>query len=117
MIDNSVIGNCKPGFQKKRFQKLKRGEIPYTFKIELHHHTEIQAKNKLDDVLPQCQLDGDLVGLIIHGKGIGSGADGPKLKGLVDQYLQYNPNVLAYHSAIQKDGGTGAVYVQLKNIN
>ena len=117
MIDNSVIGNCKPGFQKKRFQKLKRGEIPITFKIELHHHTEIEAKNKLDNVLPKCQLDGDLVGLIIHGKGYGSGADGPKLKGFVVQYLDYNSQILAYHSAQQRDGGTGAVYIQLKNIN
>ena len=77
----------------------------------------IEAENFLDIWLPKLQMDGDLVGIIIHGKGYGSGPDGPKLKNFVDQYLQYNPNVLAYHSALQKDGGTGAVYIQLKNIN
>ena len=117
MIENSVIGNCKPGFQKKRFQKLKRGEIPITFEIELHVHTVIEAENKLDNVLPKCQLNGDLVGLIIHGKGYGSGEGGPKLKGFVAQYLDNNSQILAYHSAQQRDGGTGAVYIQLKNNN
>ena len=39
------------------------------------------------------------------------------IKKLVDDFLQNDPNVLAYHSAQPKDGGTGAVYVHLKNIN
>ena len=117
MIENNVIGNCKPGFQKKRFQKLKRGEIPITFQIDLHGYTLFEAENYLANVLPKCQLDGNLVGIIVHGKGYGSGDRGPKLKGFVAEYLDYNTQVLAYHSAIQKDGGTGAVYILLKNIN
>lgn len=117
MIKNNVIGNCKPGFQRKRFQKLKKGELNITFEIDLHGKKLIEAENFLDIWLPKLQMNGDLVGIIIHGKGYGSGPDGPKLKNFVDQYLQYNPNVLAYHSALQKDGGTGAVYIQLKNIN
>ena len=117
MIENNIIGICKPGFQKKRYQKLKKGELNIAFEIDLHGKNLIEAENFLDIWLPKLQMEDNLVGIIIHGKGYGSGLEGPKLKSFVDQYLQYNPNVLAYHSAIQKDGGTGGVYVQLKNIN
>ena len=75
-----------------------------------------EAENFLDIWLPKLQMEDNLVGIIIHGKGYGSGPNGPKLKNFVDQYLQYNPNILAYHSAQQKDGGTGAVYIQLKKM-
>ena len=117
MIENKIIGSCKPGFQKKRFQKLKKGELDIAFEIDLHGKTLIESENFLDIWIPKMQFENNLVGIIIHGKGYGSGTKGPKLKNFVDQYLQYNPNILAYHSAQQKDGGTGAVYIQLKNIN
>ena len=117
MIENKVIECCKPGFQKKRFQKLKKGELDIAFEIDLHGKTLIESENFLDIWIPKMQFDNNLVGIIIHGKGYGSGIEGPKLKNFVDQYLQYNPNILAYHSAQQKDGGTGAVYIQLKKIN
>jgi len=117
MIENNTIGYCKPGFQKKRFQKLKKGELEIAFEIDLHGKNLIEAEDFLDNYIPKLQITKNLVGIIIHGKGHGSGKDGPKLKTFVDQYLQCNTNVLAYHSAQQKDGGTGAVYIQLKNIN
>ena len=117
MIENNVLTNCKPGFQKKRFQKLKKGELNISFEIDLHGKNLIEAENFLDIWLPKLQMEDNLVGIIIHGKGYGSGPNGPKLKNFVDQYLQYNPNILAYHSAKKKDGGTGAVYIQLKKIN
>ena len=43
MIKNSTIGNCKPGFQKKRFQKLKKGELNIAFEIDLHGKNLIEA--------------------------------------------------------------------------
>jgi len=117
MIENNTIGYCKPGFQKKRFQKLKKGDLKIAFEIDLHGKNLTEAEDFLDDCIPKLQFNKSLVGIVIHGKGYGSGKEGPKLKAFVEQYLQYNPNVLAYHSAQQKDGGTGAVYIQLKNIN
>jgi DNA-nicking Smr family endonuclease len=117
MIENNIIGRSKPGIQKKKFQKLKKGDIDIIFEIDLHGKTIIESENFLDIWLPRLQMENKLSGIIIHGKGYGSGAEGPKLKKFVDQYLQYNPNILAYHSAQQKDGGTGAVYILLKNIN
>ncbi len=50
---------------------------------------------------------------IIHGKGLRSGHRGPVLKAAVNAVLRRTGAVLAYVSARQVDGGTGAVYVLL----
>ena len=51
---------------------------------------------------------------IVHGKGLRSGATGPVIKPLVDQWLRGCSGVLAFASARPADGGTGAVNVLLK---
>ena len=98
-------------------KKLKKGFWAVQGTIDLHGLVSEEAKEYVVNFIHECKRKKVRCIRIIHGKGYGSGLEGPKLKSFVDQYLQYNPNVLAYHSAIQKDGGTGAVYVQLKNIN
>ena len=50
---------------------------------------------------------------IIHGKGLGSGPRGPVLKGKVVSWLPQWDEVLAYVTAPENNGGTGAVYVLL----
>ncbi|TDJ10252.1 MAG: DNA mismatch repair protein MutS, partial [Gammaproteobacteria bacterium] len=47
-------------------------------------------------------------------KGLGSGERGPVLKRKVDTWLRQWNTVLAFVSARQVDGGTGAVYVLLR---
>ena len=51
---------------------------------------------------------------LVHGKGLGSGQRGPILKGKVDRWLRRWDPVLAFSSARQVDGGTGAIYVLLR---
>ena len=53
---------------------------------------------------------------IIHGKGLGSGNRGPILKTKVNVWLRRWDQVLAFVSAKQIDGGTGALYVLLKKL-
>jgi DNA-nicking Smr family endonuclease len=50
---------------------------------------------------------------VIHGKGLRSGHRGPVLKLAVSGVLRRTGAVLAYVSARQVDGGTGALYVLL----
>jgi DNA-nicking Smr family endonuclease len=50
---------------------------------------------------------------IVHGKGLRSGAKGPVLRALVNRVLRRSAPVLAFASARQVDGGTGALYVLL----
>ena len=51
---------------------------------------------------------------VIHGKGRRSGPRGPVLKNVVNHWLQRADDVLAFGSARAVDGGSGAIYVLLK---
>ena len=62
-MENKIIGSCKPGFQKKRFQKLKKGELDIAFEIDLHGKTLIESENFLDIWIPKMQFDNNLVGI------------------------------------------------------
>ena len=114
MNDNDIITYCKPGLQKKRFQKLKNGALKIHFEIDLHGKTLAEANDFLDMHIHSLLEKNFNCGLIIHGKGYNSGPDGPKLKSFVQSYLIEHKNTLGFHSASPKDGGTGALYVLFK---
>ena len=78
--------------------------------------TTSRARLEVFDFIEECHRLGVRSVLIIHGKG-DSGQDpeqGSILKGCVDCWLRELPVVQAFHSARQRDGGTGAVYVLLR---
>ena len=52
---------------------------------------------------------------IIHGKGSRSEEGQPVLKHKVNYWLRCRDEVLAFTSATGRDGGTGALYVLLRN--
>ncbi len=52
---------------------------------------------------------------LVHGKSKRPDDAKPILKNLVNQRLREYSNVLAFCSATAKDGGSGAVYILLKN--
>ena len=94
MNDNDIITYCKPGLQKKRFQKLKNGALKIHFEIDLHGKTLAEANDFLDMHIPSLLEKNCNCGLIIHGKGYNSGPDGPKLKSFVQSYLIEHKNKL-----------------------
>jgi DNA-nicking Smr family endonuclease len=51
---------------------------------------------------------------IVHGKGYNSWQNQPVLKIQLNKWLRQCDEVLAFCSARQADGGTGAVYVLIK---
>ena len=53
--------------------------------------------------------------VIVHGKGSHHSGPLPILKNSVNQQLRLLDTVLAFCSARQEDGGSGAVYVLLRN--
>jgi DNA-nicking Smr family endonuclease len=55
--------------------------------------------------------------LILPGKGDRNIEDPALLKSHLIHWLPQLPDVLAYHTAQPKDGGTGAFYVLLRNQN
>ena len=101
------------GVQTSVLKKLRRGQYRVQAEIDLHGLTVAEAKQALREFLSTA-LDRRLRCVrIIHGKGLRSGHRGPVLKGVVGSVLRRVNAVVAYVSARQVDGGTGAVYVLL----
>jgi DNA-nicking Smr family endonuclease len=103
----------RPGVQIEVLRRLRRGEYRVQREIDLHGLTVAQAKQVLRELLADA-LDRQVRCIrIIHGKGLRSGHRGPVLKSAVVAVLSRSAAVLAFVSARQVDGGTGAVYVLL----
>lgn len=101
------------GVQMPVLRKLRRGQYRVQAEIDLHGLTVAEAKLALRDFLAEALERRYRCVRIIHGKGLRSGHRGPVLKGAVSSVLRRIGAVVAYVSARQVDGGTGAVYVLL----
>ena len=104
-----------PGVQDKVFRKLRRGQFAVTAELDLHGYTVQHAKDCLSDFLKQCVKRNQRCVRVIHGKGLRSRQGRPTIKSRIGKWLQQRQEVLAYCSARQVDGGTGAIYILLKN--
>jgi DNA-nicking Smr family endonuclease len=108
------LSYCQHLIPRKRFFALQKGEIPWEKKLDLHGLTSSHAADKLLQCIRESTHQGLRCLLIIHGKGGRNHEEAPILKNLVNHWLSQIPQVLAFHSALAKDGGAGAVYVLLK---
>ena len=95
---------------------LSRGSYAIQAEIDLHGMTLAEAKPRLEKFVYRCAGSNKLCIRIVHGKGLRSGERGPVLKKGVDRWLRKWDAVLAFVSARQVDGGTGAIYVLLKQL-
>jgi len=102
------------GIQKHVIKKLKRGQYAIEDELDLHGKTSIEAKILVAEFLLYSTRAKFRVVRIIHGKGRGSFNKQPVLKIKVNFWLQQRNEILAFCSARQVDGGTGAIYVLLK---
>ena len=103
----------RPSVSRRTFRKLARGGYSVQAELDLHGMTSADAGIALREFVNECCLRGYGCVRIVHGKGLGSGTRGPVLKRKVDAALRNWEQVLAFVSARQVDGGTGAVYVLL----
>ena len=99
---------------EKRLKKLRKGQLTWSKRLDLHGQTIEHAKDALRDFIVTSYESNQRCLLIIHGKG-GYLNDVSLLKSYVNHWLKQIDWVLAFHSACPKDGGTGALYVLLKN--
>lgn len=104
---------ARNGISKKQLNDLKNARENYTARLDLHGLSPDKATIALSNFINQQYTINNKIILIIHGK---SGRDNkpPVVKNMVNNYLRQMPEVLAFHSAKPKDGGTGALYVLLK---
>jgi len=105
----------RPGVQKRLFADLQRGYIEVDLELDLHGLTAAYAEQVLDEFLNECSRLRVRCARIIHGKGRRSDEGQPVLKRKVNYWLRLYEEVLAFCSATRRDGGTGAVYVLLRN--
>lgn len=104
----------RPGLQHSVIRKLRRGFYAIEAELDLHGRTVPQAREELAAFLRRCRGEGLRCVRVVHGKGKSSEGKLPVLKGKVNGWLRQKDEVLAFCSAQQRDGGTGAVYVLLK---
>lgn len=94
--------------------RLRRGHFAVDAEIDLHGMTAAEAKAALREFIAAAVQRRLSCVRIVHGKGRGSGPRGPVLKNVVNQWLQRIDVVLAFGSARPIDGGSGAIYVLLR---
>jgi len=104
----------RAGLQQRTLKKLRRGLFVVGAELDLHGMTVPVARHAVAEFLHACRLRRVQCARIVHGKGRGSRHRAPVLKHKIGHWLQQRDEVLAYCSARQCDGGTGAVYVLLK---
>jgi DNA-nicking Smr family endonuclease len=104
-----------PGLQDAVWRRLRRGGYRIGAELDLHGLNRDQARVAVQVFLADCQAADRRCVRIIHGKGLGSPNTGPVIKSLLDSWLRRRHDVLAFCSARPHDGGTGAVYVLLRN--
>jgi DNA-nicking Smr family endonuclease len=103
----------RDGVPEQVFRKLRRGQYRVESELDLHGLNLPQAQAELGSFIAAALAHDLRVLRIVHGKGLRSGHRGPVLKILVNTYLQRIDAVLAFASAREVDGGTGASLVLL----
>lgn len=96
----------------KTLRKLRQGQYNPEAELDLHGHTVNEAATALSNFLESSIESEKRVLRIVHGKGSTA-----ILKTQLNTWLREYPAILAFCSAKSKDGGTGAMYVLLRNPN
>ena len=102
-----------PTLKAPQWKKLQQGKVHWQSSLDLHGCTLQQASLLVKPHLSDCRQNNDKYTLIIHGKGLQS-EQRPLLKNALATWLPSDSRVLGFHSAQPKHGGTGALYVLLK---
>lgn len=107
-----------PDLPHRTHTALKRGQIAWEAGLDLHGHTIDEARHELERFLHDARAQRMRCVLVVHGKARTSMRSGmtdyPVIKSHVNAWLREWPSVLAFCSARDLDGGTGAVYVLLR---
>jgi len=103
----------RTGLNPDLLRKLRRGEWVVQGALDLHQHTQDQAREALAAFLAAARRQGWRCVRIVHGKGLSSPNREPVLKARVRKWLQLRDEVLAYCEPRPHAGGSGAVVVLL----
>jgi DNA-nicking Smr family endonuclease len=105
------------GVDRRLLRRLQSGDYAVDAEIDLHGLDRAGAAAALERAVKRARVGGQRCLLVIHGRGLNSGDDGPVLKAAVIEALSVGAlsrNVLAFVSAPPSAGGTGALLVLLR---
>ena len=101
---------------KRSAERMRRGKLPIEGRLDLHGHTQDQARRELAAFLAGAQAAGKRCVIVVTGRGdITRG--GGVLRSQVPRWLNEPENrgrVLAFDYAQPRHGGLGALYVLLR---
>jgi len=103
----------RSGLNPDLLRKLRRGEWVVQGTLDLHDHTQDEARTALGEFLGTARRLGWRCVRVVHGKGLSSPNREPVLKARVRKWLQMRDEVLAYCEPRPHAGGGGAVVVLL----
>jgi DNA-nicking Smr family endonuclease len=119
--DNDYLEACNaesyllyqdPSINHKIIRKLRQGQYNAEATLDLHGCTVQEAAQLTSNFLNGCSEQSIRSALVIHGKGKNA-----RIKTQLASWLNGHHQILAYCTAQPKHGGTGALYLLLKNPN
>lgn len=99
---------------ERTLARLRRGDIAWQAGLDLHGYDLDQARLEFEHFMQDMRHEQARCVLIVHGKAWSGVSRYPVIKSHLNAWLRELPEVLAFCSAQDADGGTGAVYVLLK---
>jgi DNA-nicking Smr family endonuclease len=113
---DEYVEGARVGLDPRLVTRLRRAEFAVQAHIDLHGMIQPAAKDALRSFIVESVRKGLRAVLVVHGRGLGSPGGRPVLKHAVSQWLAgtFGGYVLAFTTARQQDGGTGAMYVLLR---
>jgi DNA-nicking Smr family endonuclease len=105
------------GVDRRLLRKLAAGKVTIEGRIDLHGESRLEALEALERFLAAAEAQGRRALLVIHGRGLHSGVDGPTLRDAVRELLTTgaaSTRVLGCSSAPPAQGGPGATLVWLR---
>ena len=112
-----VCSGLAPGVSRKTLKRLRAGDPPVQAKLDLHGMTRQEASAALDRFVARASAEGVRCLMVVHGRGLNSGAEGPVLRRLTRDLFcagKARRDVLAFTSAPPSHGGGGALIVLLR---
>ena len=106
-----------PGVGEQLMERLAEGAFPIQDYLDLHGLGVDEALQETERFIAQASTRGLRHVLIVHGKGKGSPGGVPLLKNQLSKALcnkRFQRRVLAFCTARNIDGGSGAMYVLLR---
>jgi len=111
---NDVLEFRRDGVQHGVYKNLRMGRYEIEARLDLHRMTVDEARREVFQFLKDCRQHELRSVLILHGKGERNADKVATIKSHLSVWLPQLDDVMAFHSAQPRHGGTGAVYVMLK---